>query len=236
MAAAPARSVPPAASDTRPRPPRRPIPARAAPDRRLAPRQSGRLFRRTSAAAKATPTRTTDRPAASLQAPSEVIVEAVLGAPEAEHRPDRRRLLQREPYLRRRPLPERAFVREQLVHLVRLVGLDAELEERHVEDRFLRRVRGEADGDEDLVRPVLGHLRIEDHAVVVRAVESQVAIELQRRILVANPVQRRDPAADVPRFVEVALHELVLLRVGILFLAGQRAVLAQLVAGVDPER
>src|SRR5216683_3170380 len=144
--------------------------------------------------------------------PLEIIVESLLRPAEAQHRPDRGRLVQRQPHLRGGALPQAPLVREQLVHLVRLVGLDAQLEQRHLEDRLLRREGVQADRYQDLAGAVLGRLRVEDHAVVVRLVEAEVPVLLQRRVLVADPVERGDPGPDVPRPIEVALHEQVLLR------------------------
>src|SRR5216684_2253765 len=165
--------------------------------------------------------------------PLEIIVESLLRPAEAQHRPDRGRLVQRQPHLRGGALPQGPLVREQLVHLVRLVGLDAQLEQRHLEDRLLRREGVQADRHQDLAGAVLGRLRVEDHAVVVRLVEAEVPVLLQRRVLVTDPVERGDPGPDVPWPIEVALHELVLLRVQVFLLAWQGAALAQLEARVD---
>src|SRR2546426_579820 len=71
---------------------------------------------------------------------------------------------------------------------------------------------------------------------LLRPVEAQVAVELQRGMLVADAVERGDPRADVARRVEVALDDLVLLRVEVFLLAAQRAVLAQVEPGIDAPR
>src|SRR5918911_4594455 len=60
------------------------------------------------------------RSSASIVTSSEVIVEALLRAAEAEHGPQRRRLFGRQPDQCRRSLPESALAGEDVVYLVGL--------------------------------------------------------------------------------------------------------------------
>src|SRR4051812_2251462 len=124
---------------------------------------------------------TRSRPA--MWSSSEVVVEPLLGTLEAEHGPDRSRLLGRQPDERAATLPERTFAGDQVVHLVRLVLVDPEPFERNVEDRLLRPVRVEADRDEHQTGLVVGDFGVEGHALAVGAVETQVAVVLQRAMV-----------------------------------------------------
>src|SRR5205823_6271286 len=195
-------------------------------------RKSSRLYRRTSGGLAATPADPgTGAPPSHTS--SEIVVEPLLGAAEAEHGPERGRLLRRQPHGGRAPLPERALAGEKIVHLVRLVLRNAQAIQRHVQDRFLSRVGIEADGGQQQARAVIGSLGVEQDALVVRAMKVKVAVALQRAVLAPGPVEGGDPVLDVARALEVPRHELVLLGVEVFLLSRQRAVLAQLVAAVD---
>src|SRR3954471_20065928 len=97
----------------------------------------------------------------------EVVVERRFGLAEAEYVPDRHRTVRRELHVGSRSLPQRPLIREQLVDLIRLLLMNAERLNRHVEHGLLRLIRIEADGDEQLVRAVSRRLAVEDHAFVV---------------------------------------------------------------------
>src|SRR4051794_11093122 len=176
------------------------------------------------------------RSSSAIESSSEEVVETLLGPLEAQDRPERRRLLRRQPHERGASLPERALPREHVVDLVRLVVGDAEELDGDVQDRLLRRVRIEADRGEDQAGAVIGGLGVEGHALVVGAVEAQVAVRLQRLVLAARAIERGDPGLDVAGLVQLPGHQLVLLRVGVLLLARQGVVLAEFEAAVDSPR
>src|SRR3954462_9170623 len=167
---------------------------------------------------------------------SEVVVEPLLALAEAEQRPDGGGFLQREPHLRCGALPEGSFVAEQLVHLVGLLRVDPQIVQREIEDRLLRRVRIEADCAKQDVRAVGRRFRVEEDPIVVRLVEPQIPVELQGRILLAHPVERRDPVLDVALLVAVPVDELVLLGVQVLLLARDGLVLSELEPRVHAPR
>src|SRR5256885_4140727 len=165
--------------------------------------------------------------------PSEVVVESLLALAIAEQGPDGGGLLQGEPHLGGRSLPERSLVAEHLVHLVGLLRVDPQLRERQMEDRLLGRVGIEAHRAQHHACEIGGRLRIEEDAIVVRLVESQISIKLQRRVLLADSIELRDPLPDVAGLFPLAVDELVLLRVEVLLLARNRLVLAMAEPRVD---
>src|SRR5215475_12955053 len=87
---------------------------------------------------------------------------------------------------------------------------------------------------EDDVVPRGGHLAVEQNRIVIGGIEAQVCVHLKGAVLLADSVYSRDPILDVSRRVPIALLELVLLGIEILFATWQRLVLAQLVSTVDP--
>src|SRR2546426_12394801 len=98
---------------------------------------------------------------------SEVVVERILPAVEPEQLEDRGRFVRSQTDLRGGALPERAAARDQLVDLVGLAGADAGVMNRHGEQRLLRRVRVERDGEEQLVGEIGRGLGVVEDAVVV---------------------------------------------------------------------
>jgi len=90
-----------------------------------------------------------------------------------------------------------ADLAEELLHAIRLVGGQPELVDRHLHDGGVGAVGIEVDGDEhDVVTPGR-HLAVPEDVGIAAGVETQVAIELQRAVLAADPVDPGDVADQV---------------------------------------
>src|SRR5687767_9010774 len=110
---------------------------------------------------------------------------------------------------------------------------EPELPKGHLKVASLGVVRVEIDRDQHEVLLVRGKLAVIENLVVPGVVEIQVLELLQRRVLAPQPVDETDILANVPRTVPVPRLDLVLLRVEILLLAGDRTALTKLKATVD---
>src|SRR5215471_1154246 len=162
-----------------------------------------------------------------------VIVEAVFATREAMHRPDRRRMLRRQGYLRLRSSPQCTAIAHQLVHLKRLLFAQSELVQRHLQPHLLGGERINADRDQQRIRAIGLLFPVEQHALILCMVETQIAVLLERRVAAADLVDSLDELADVVGPFEIPGSKLVLLRIEVLFAAGDGARFAPLVAAVD---
>ena len=97
---------------------------------------------------------------------------------------------------------------------------------------LLHVMRIEADGDQDHVAVGGQRLAVEHHLVVVRRIETQPEMALQRRMALADAVERGDLGDDVAGGVVVADADLVFLRIQIFLAARQGRRLAKLEAGI----
>src|SRR5262249_30259642 len=79
----------------------------------------------------------------------------------------------------------------------------------------LHMVRIEIEHNEDPIRSLSRCLAVGDDLSVVGRMEPQRAIRLQRRMLVADPIDSRDQLLDVTGAIPVAVPDLVFLRFGV---------------------
>ena len=97
----------------------------------------------------------------------------------------------------------------------------------------LHRLVIEIDDHENRIRAVARDLAEREQTRIVGRAKHQSVIRLQRRILAADAVDRRDEILDVVRVLPIPVTILVLLRVQIFLAAGHRPALAQFESAVD---
>ena len=122
---------------------------------------------------------------------------------------------------------------QQILDLVHLVVADAELAGRQEDAAVVGLERVQVQRHQDDVRVVRRGLAVEQDVLVLGAVEAQVLVQVEGRVLAPDPVHQRDDVDDVARPIPVP--DLVLVHLGVeVVLAARvaRRVLAQLVAVV----
>src|SRR5258706_6981426 len=116
-----------------------------------------------------------------------------------------------------RPMPQVARVGEQVVDLEGLPARDPKLIEVEVDPARLRMLPIEIDDYQYRVGTLASDLAVADELVVVAAVEAQVPVEVQRGVVTPGHVDASDEIPQSVGAIEVAVLDLVLFGVEVLF-------------------
>src|SRR5215831_927005 len=116
--------------------------------------------------------------------------------------------------------PEIRLVREQIVRCDGGIERQLPLGERQLDVSVLHMKRIEVHDDENRIAAIGSALRVADELGVVRLVELESPVELQRGMFAADLVDAPDELRQTRRAVEVARLDLILLRVEIFLTAG----------------
>src|SRR2546421_1044163 len=125
--------------------------------------------------------------------------------------------------------PDVARVAEQIVYLVRLLGVDTGGVGREEDPAPLDRMGIDVDDGQDDVVLRLGPLTVGQQLAVVQRVEAQTPVGLQGGVLAADAVDPGDQVAQAVRLLQVPGADLVFLGVQVLLTPGlERPALAEL--------